>query len=49
MLPNTPHGAFKAASKYTEESLQNYGHLVKFIRRRQAIEDEYARSLRKYL
>lgn len=39
---------FEAAAKYTQDSIESCQQLVQFLRRRQQIEEEYAKSLRKH-
>lgn len=41
------HSVFSGAAKYTADSIQRCQHLAEFIKKRQAIEEEYARALRK--
>lgn len=39
-------GAFEGAAQYTAESIERCQQLAQFIKKRLAIEEEYAKSLR---
>lgn len=39
--------AFQSVATYTQDSIQRCQHLAEFIKKRQAIEEDYARALRK--